>query len=293
MVGDAGVGKTSLMVRYVSGGFEESYVESLGVSFLEKRIRLPDAEVVMAIWDLAGGREHRAMLPTACAEALVILFVFDLTDVRSLRAVRDWFKLVRKSNPTARPLLVGTKFDAFHTKSPEFKADVTQRARKYAGIMGAPLVFSSALRVINVKKLFRLVFHMAFGLPPNLKQMTDVGTPILEYDRVISVPKENAGGRRGARRTSAREAAADEEAAAMEAAVAAEASARVGGEGEASLGAGTDGPAAAPGPAAPDAGMEEEAAPAGGGDGAASEGGREADRAKEEGVVAEEGTAAK
>ena len=41
MVGDAGVGKTSLMVRYVEGKFDEDYVETLGVNFLEKTIKLP------------------------------------------------------------------------------------------------------------------------------------------------------------------------------------------------------------------------------------------------------------
>lgn len=186
MVGDAGVGKTSLMLRYVTGSFEDSYVESLGVSFLEKRIKLPQAEVVMAIWDLAGGREHRAMLPTACAEAVAVLFVFDLTDTRSLRSVRDWFREVRRHSSTARPLLVGTKFDVFFHKSDDFKEKMTHRARKYAQVMGAPLVFSSALRTINVKKMFRLVFNMAFDLPPTIKQMHDIGTPIPEYENAIA-----------------------------------------------------------------------------------------------------------
>jgi Gtp-binding protein of the ras superfamily involved in termination of M-phase len=54
MVGDPGVGKTSLMVRYVEGKFSEDYCETLGVNFLEKTISLPTANVVMSLWDLGG-----------------------------------------------------------------------------------------------------------------------------------------------------------------------------------------------------------------------------------------------
>jgi GTP-binding protein of the ras superfamily involved in termination of M-phase len=191
MVGDAGVGKTSLMLRYVSGTFEESYVESLGVSFLEKRIRLPAAEVAMAVWDLAGGREHRAMLPTACAEAVAVIFLFDLNDIKTLRSIRTWFADVRMSNQAARAILVGTKFDVFYRQSDSYKQDIIRRARKYAGIMCAPLVFSSALHSIHVKKVFRLVLSMAFDLPPSMKQIKDPKKPLLEYDHVIA-PKSRA-----------------------------------------------------------------------------------------------------
>ena len=54
MVGDVQAGKTSLMVRYVEGNFDEDYIETLGVNFLEKTISLPRASVTFSIWDLGG-----------------------------------------------------------------------------------------------------------------------------------------------------------------------------------------------------------------------------------------------
>jgi Gtp-binding protein of the ras superfamily involved in termination of M-phase len=192
MVGDAGVGKTSLMVRFVTGSFSEDYIETLGVSFLSKRVKLPQAEVTMSIWDLAGAREHQAMLPTACAEAVVVLYMFDLNDPRSLRSVRDWYKQVRLHNATARAVLVGCKFDSFFEQDKDYQADTTKRARRYAAVMSAPLIFCSSLHSINVKKLFRLVFNMAFDIPPSIRQLKEIGTPIFEYDHVMA-PREGAG----------------------------------------------------------------------------------------------------
>ncbi len=67
MVGDPGVGKTSLMVRYVEGRFDEDYVETLGVNFLEKTIKLPTAQVIMSLWDLGGTYLHSPRALPACA----------------------------------------------------------------------------------------------------------------------------------------------------------------------------------------------------------------------------------
>lgn len=54
MVGDAQVGKTSLMVKYVEGKFDEDYIHTLGVNFMEKTIALRNTEITFSIWDLGG-----------------------------------------------------------------------------------------------------------------------------------------------------------------------------------------------------------------------------------------------
>ena len=56
MVGDAQIGKTSLMVKYVEGKFDEDYIQTLGVNFMEKSISLKNAAITFSIWDLGGGR---------------------------------------------------------------------------------------------------------------------------------------------------------------------------------------------------------------------------------------------
>lgn len=53
-VGDSQIGKTSLMVKYVEGTFDEDFIQTLGVNFMEKTISLRNNEITFSIWDLGG-----------------------------------------------------------------------------------------------------------------------------------------------------------------------------------------------------------------------------------------------
>ena len=76
MVGDAQIGKTSLMVKYVEGKFDEDYIQTLGVNFMEKTIRIKKTNITFSIWDLGGQREFISMLPLVCNDAVAILCEF-------------------------------------------------------------------------------------------------------------------------------------------------------------------------------------------------------------------------
>ena len=100
---------------------------------------------------------------------------------------------------TAKPFLIGTKYDLFAKFPPEEQEDITKQvrgfcllftapplitflqARKFAKAMKAPLIFCSANASINVLKIFKVVLAKAFDLKCNIEQITKVGEPILEY----------------------------------------------------------------------------------------------------------------
>jgi len=79
MIGDSEIGKTSLMVKYVQGNFNEDYIQTLGVNFMEKTINLKKTDMIFSIWDLGGHKEYLHMLPLVCNDALALLFMFDLS----------------------------------------------------------------------------------------------------------------------------------------------------------------------------------------------------------------------
>lgn len=113
MVGDAQIGKTSLMVKYVEGSWDEDYIQTLGVNFMEKTISIRNTEITFSIWDLGGQREFVNMLPLVCNDAVAILFMFDLTRKSTLNSIKEWYRQGRGFNKTAIPVLVGTKYDHF------------------------------------------------------------------------------------------------------------------------------------------------------------------------------------
>lgn len=63
----------------------------------------------------------------------------------------------------------------------EAKADITKNARKFAKAMKAPLIFCSAQHSINVQKIFKIVLSKVFDLACNVKKISDLGAPIIEY----------------------------------------------------------------------------------------------------------------
>ena len=97
MVGDSQIGKTSLMVKYVEGQFNEDYIQTLGVNFMEKTIALRNTEITFSIWDLGGQQEYLHMLPLVCNDAVALLFMFDLSRKSTLTSVKNWSERIRNT----------------------------------------------------------------------------------------------------------------------------------------------------------------------------------------------------
>jgi GTP-binding protein of the ras superfamily involved in termination of M-phase len=208
--------QTSLMVKYVEGQFNEDYIQTLGVNFMEKSIALRNTEITFSIWDLGGQQEYLHMLPLVCNDAVALLFMFDLSRKSTLTSVKNWsaagsrhcrqpeaaaalcsaelclaalcavcvcrYKQARLLNKTASPFLIGTKYDYFSSLKQEDKADITTQARRFARAMKAPLIFCSASHSINIHKIFKVVLAKVFELRCSVEQISTIGDPIIEYD---------------------------------------------------------------------------------------------------------------
>ncbi|GAA5984379.1 hypothetical protein JCM10908_003326 [Rhodotorula pacifica] len=179
MVGDSQIGKTSLMVKYVEGSFDEDYIQTLGVNFME--ISLRNTAITFSIWDLAGSREFTTMLPLVCNDAVAILFMFDLSRKSTLNSIKEWYRQARGFNKTAIPFLIGTKYDHFAGFSQDEQEEITRQAKRFSKAMKAPLIFCSTSHSINVQKIFKIVLSKAFDLKCTIPEITEVGEPLLIY----------------------------------------------------------------------------------------------------------------
>ncbi|KAF2838160.1 small GTPase [Patellaria atrata CBS 101060] len=184
MVGDAQIGKTSLMVKYVEGSWDEDYIQTLGVNFMEKTISIRNTEITFSIWDLGGQREFVNMLPLVCNDAVAILFMFDLTRKSTLNSIKEWYRQGRGFNKTAIPFLVGTKYDHFVNFPREEQEEISNQAKRFAKAMKASLIFSSTSHSINVQKIFKIVLSKAFDLRCTIPEIEHIGEPLLLYQSV-------------------------------------------------------------------------------------------------------------
>lgn len=130
LLGDTGVGKTSLLVRYTEGEFDEGQMRTQGINFMEQTVSLQDQGITFSIWDIGGHKDFESMLPLVCNEAAALIFVFDLTRPETLESVREWHRKARSFNRTAMPFLVGAKFDHLIEEPVEDHAYVSAQSQR-------------------------------------------------------------------------------------------------------------------------------------------------------------------
>jgi small GTP-binding protein len=113
--GDGGVGKTTLIGRYLTGVFSSNSEITIGVDFHIKRIEIQEKRVTLQIWDFAGEDRFRFLLPSYVLGASGGIFMYDITRYSSLKNFQDWlaiFKQGYKGPIDQIPIImVGSKLD--------------------------------------------------------------------------------------------------------------------------------------------------------------------------------------
>lgn len=112
VVGDSGVGKSSLLLRFADNYFSDSYVSTIGVDFKIKTININGKIVKVQLWDTAGQERFRTIVSSYYRGADGVMYVYDVTNDKSLHHVRDFNDDVKKYTSIDLPkLLVGNKID--------------------------------------------------------------------------------------------------------------------------------------------------------------------------------------
>ena len=115
LFGDGGVGKTTLISRYLTGIFKSDSNITIGVDFHIKQLVIQEKRVSLQIWDFAGEDRFRFLLPSYVLGASGGIFMYDITRYSSLKNFQDWreiFKQGYKGPLNQLPIImVGSKLD--------------------------------------------------------------------------------------------------------------------------------------------------------------------------------------
>lgn len=110
--GDPTTGKTSIIARYVSSVFQESYLPTVGASISSKDIDFDGHSVKLVIWDIASHKAFRRMRESYYGGASAAFIVYDITRSETFENVKAWFEEFKKFVPAAIQLMViGNKID--------------------------------------------------------------------------------------------------------------------------------------------------------------------------------------
>jgi len=112
LLGEAAVGKSSVVLRFVSNDFQANKEPTIGAAFLTQKCRLEDRVLRYEIWDTAGQERFHSLAPMYYRNAQAAVVVYDVTKASSLEKAKSWVKeLQRQANPNIVIALAGNKVD--------------------------------------------------------------------------------------------------------------------------------------------------------------------------------------
>lgn len=150
LIGDSGVGKSCLLLRFADDTYTESYISTIGVDFKIRTFELEGKTVKLQIWDTAGQERFRTITSSYYRGAHGIIIVYDVTDQDSFNNVKQWLQEIdRYAVEGVNRLLVGNKSDMVDKKVVEYSV-----AKEFADSLNIPFLETSAKDSTNVEQAF-------------------------------------------------------------------------------------------------------------------------------------------
>lgn len=177
LLGEFGVGKTSLVRRFIYERFDDKYISTIGVKVSRKTVLLPqnnglpstkeagqvgqagsveqaghagEIELTMLLWDLAGSEEFNSVRASYLRGAAGAVLVCDVTRPETLRALKQYATDLFHVSPNAQVAIAANKIDLVQQR-----AINTTEVAMLAGQIDAPFLFTSAKVGDQVNTLFR------------------------------------------------------------------------------------------------------------------------------------------
>ena len=153
VIGDSGIGKSSLMIRFTDDIFNNQYISTIGVDFKIKTIILKNKTIKFQIWDTAGQDRFRTITSSYYRGSNAILICYDVTEMDTFRNVKRWMEEAKMFS-TTKPLLIlcGTKTDLYDRRQVN-KCE----GEEYAKSNGMLFFETSAKNNSNIREIFESI----------------------------------------------------------------------------------------------------------------------------------------
>jgi Ras-related protein Rab-1A len=150
IIGNSGVGKSCLLLRFADDVFRHNYTLTIGVDFKIRKLDMESKSVKLQIWDTAGQERFRTITKAYYRGCNGIVVVYDITDRESIDQVQHWMSEIDvHASPDVCRLLVGNKADLIDKRAVE-KDEGNALARQH----GIPFIETSAKDSSNVERMF-------------------------------------------------------------------------------------------------------------------------------------------
>jgi len=150
LIGDSGVGKSCLLLRFCEDSFTPSFITTIGIDFKIRTVEIDGKKIKLQIWDTAGQERFRTITTAYYRGAMGILLVYDVTDEKSFMSIRNWIANVDQfAQDSVNRILVGNKCDMTTKKVVEYSS-----GKALADEFGIRFLETSAKNSTNVDEAF-------------------------------------------------------------------------------------------------------------------------------------------
>ncbi|EGR32688.1 ras oncogene family protein, putative [Ichthyophthirius multifiliis] len=150
VLGDSGVGKTSIVNRFVLDKFEQRQQITQGASFVQKDFKKGNKIFKLQIWDTAGQEKYRTLGPLYYRDSEAAIVVYDITNKNSFQTLQQWIKDLKDyASENINIVLVGNKTDLIEQEQVSF-----DNAKLYAKNISAKFQYVSAKENKNIQCIF-------------------------------------------------------------------------------------------------------------------------------------------
>lgn len=150
LIGDSGVGKSCLLLRFTDDTYTEAYISTIGVDFKLRTVEYNGKQIKLQIWDTAGQERFRTITSSYYRGAHGVIIVYDITDQLSFNNLKNWIQEIEQySSENFSKMIVGNKCDLNTRRVVE-----TEAARQFVTSRGAAFMETSAKNSTNVEQAF-------------------------------------------------------------------------------------------------------------------------------------------
>jgi Ras-related protein Rab-1A len=150
IIGNSGVGKSCLLLRFAEDMFSDNYISTIGVDFKIRKIELEGKSIKLQIWDTAGQERFRTITKSYYRGSNGIIVVYDITDRETFDQVQHWMSEIdAHASADVCRLLVGNKADL-----KDKRAVKTDEGAALGRQFGIPFLETSAKDASNVETMF-------------------------------------------------------------------------------------------------------------------------------------------
>jgi Ras-related protein Rab-1A len=184
LIGDSGVGKTSILNRFIDDKFNETFVSTIGVDFKAKSIALEGKITKLQIWDTAGQERFKTITSSYYRGSHGVVIIFDVTNRKSFENIKMWLNEIRlHCDNGTKKILVGSKTDL------EDKIEVScSEALSFANRHNMKYVETSAKESKNIELAF---INLANEIKSRMRETTTFfmdGNPMENSIRLSEFP---------------------------------------------------------------------------------------------------------